>query len=252
MFFSTSTIASSLLLAGSALAQYGGSVAMPTGEALSTTAVQVQVVQVSDSSGTLSYNPSTIFASVGSLVQFQFNPKNHTVTQSTFANPCVPIQNIMPSTMGFFSGFMPTAFGEAQPVFTVMVNDTSPIWFYCSQAKHCQKGMVGVINPPMNSNKTQASFAALAALAPQNLFPGEMSDSSSFTSSMLMGTGTYTASSTMSTYISNSSYSGSTITASSSLAVSTTSGALSRFVASRQSMAAAGLSFVAASALLFL
>lgn len=32
------------------------------------------------------------------------------------------------------------------PVFTVMVNDTNPIWFYCATAKHCQGGMVGVIN----------------------------------------------------------------------------------------------------------
>jgi hypothetical protein len=33
-------------------------------------------------------------------------------------------------------------------VFTVMVNSTDPIWFYCGQVGHCQGGMVGVINPP--------------------------------------------------------------------------------------------------------
>jgi uncharacterized cupredoxin-like copper-binding protein len=33
-------------------------------------------------------------------------------------------------------------------VFTVTVNDTNPIWFYCGVPTHCQAGMVGVINPP--------------------------------------------------------------------------------------------------------
>lgn len=32
------------------------------------------------------------------------------------------------------------------PSFTIPVTDTKPIWFYCSQGKHCQSGMVGVIN----------------------------------------------------------------------------------------------------------
>jgi len=27
-------------------------------------------------------------------------------------------------------------------------NASQPAWFYCSQGKHCQAGMVGVINPP--------------------------------------------------------------------------------------------------------
>ena len=31
--------------------------------------------------------------------------------------------------------------------YTVMIKDTNPVWYYCSQGKHCQDGMVGVINP---------------------------------------------------------------------------------------------------------
>lgn len=31
--------------------------------------------------------------------------------------------------------------------FLVPINNTDPIWFYCAQARHCQVGMVGVINP---------------------------------------------------------------------------------------------------------
>lgn len=38
-------------------------------------------------------------------------------------------------------------------VFVITINDTNPIWFYCSQGvpavyTHCAYGMVGVINPP--------------------------------------------------------------------------------------------------------
>jgi hypothetical protein len=46
----------------------------------------------------------------------------------------------------FFSGFMPTA-DDGLLTYTVPVVDQSPMWFYCSQGKHCQDGMVGVINP---------------------------------------------------------------------------------------------------------
>ena len=53
-------------------------------------------------------------------------------------------------TNAFFSGFMPTT----TPVnstsqlltYTIRVPDDKPIWFYCSQGKHCQEGMVGAIN----------------------------------------------------------------------------------------------------------
>jgi len=38
--------------------------------------------------GLLSYNPSNITAQVGDTVTFQFMQKNHTVTASSFADPC--------------------------------------------------------------------------------------------------------------------------------------------------------------------
>ena len=54
----------------------------------------------------------------------------------------------MPAVNGFFSGFMPVKPDAAMmPSYTIMVNDTKPIWYYCSQGDHCQDGMVGVINP---------------------------------------------------------------------------------------------------------
>ncbi len=74
--------------------------------------------------------------------------QNHSVVQSTFDNPCEPIAKNMPGTAGFFSGFMPVSENSSMmPSYSIAINDTKPIWFYCSQGKHCQQGMVGVINP---------------------------------------------------------------------------------------------------------
>jgi hypothetical protein len=46
-------------------------------------------------------------------------------------------------------------------VFQVTVNSTKPVWFYCGQAKHCESGMVAVINEPASGN-TLAAYAAKA------------------------------------------------------------------------------------------
>ncbi|MCJ1413159.1 hypothetical protein MMC19_007263 [Ptychographa xylographoides] len=133
--------------------------------------VSMQVVKVSNANGTLVFTPNSITAAVGSLVQYQFYPMNHSVVRANFQNPCVPIANVMPSTPGLFSGFQPTT-GLTTPVYTILINDTMPIWYYCSQGMHCQAGMVGVINPP--ANQSIAQFAALAKTAPLNLSPGQM------------------------------------------------------------------------------
>jgi len=83
------------------------------------------------------------------MVQFQFRGGNHTVTQSNFDNPCLPISAVNQSILGIYSGYQPVAASQAMgqiPVFTVMINSTNPIWLYCSQGKHCQNGMSMVIN----------------------------------------------------------------------------------------------------------
>jgi plastocyanin len=118
-----------------------------TGTGTSSGQIVVHVVKVGNANGTLAYSPNNIKANVGEMVQFQFAPNNHTVTQSTFAQPCQPIRLNSPGTVGFYSGFMAvSASATVTPTYTVMINDTTPIWIYCSQAMHCQKGMVMVIN----------------------------------------------------------------------------------------------------------
>jgi len=60
----------------------------------------------------------------------------------------MPIQmtDAAAATNAFYSGFMPTD-QMGQITYTIQVKDTNPVWFYCSQGKHCQNGMVGAINP---------------------------------------------------------------------------------------------------------
>lgn len=119
-------------------------------------AVDVQVVSVGQNpmagmagQPALKYYPDNIKAAPGSMVQFQFWAGNHTVTQSDFDHPCTPIHQVNSSIAGIWSSYMPVAAGASKkeiPVFTVMINDTKPIWIYCSQGKHCSAGMSMVIN----------------------------------------------------------------------------------------------------------
>lgn len=90
----------------------------------------------------LTYQPSSVEAAVGDVVEFDFLEKNHTVTQSTFDTPCVF------NPAGVKSGFRPNPENIlGKEVFTFTVADVKPKWFFCAQAKHCQAGMVFAINP---------------------------------------------------------------------------------------------------------
>ncbi|KAG9237201.1 Cupredoxin [Amylocarpus encephaloides] len=121
-------------------------------------AVSAATIKVTVGQGGLVYTPSEIKAAVGDEVEFSFFPKNHTVSQASFAKPCEPLEG------GFFSGFVPTpAPGPSSTTFTITVKDTKPVWIYCGQTKgnHCQSGMVAAINAP-TEGKTLAAFAAAA------------------------------------------------------------------------------------------
>jgi len=130
----------------------GPSMMMPSSSTSSastaTGSAVVHVIKVSDKNGSLIYWPASINVPVGEMVQWHFYPKNHSVVQAAFSNPCAPISNVMPNVTTFFSGYMPVkATDQEIPALTMMVKDAQPFWYYCSQGKHCQMGMVGVINP---------------------------------------------------------------------------------------------------------
>jgi plastocyanin len=106
------------------------------------TAAQFNVT-VGGSAG-LVFTPQSVNAQPGDVIFFTFQQKNHTVTQSTFDNPC------QRSSPGFDSGFQPVAADNTNgpfPAARFTVNDTQPVWAYCRQAGHCQQGMVFAINP---------------------------------------------------------------------------------------------------------
>jgi len=138
--------------------------------------------------GTQTFSPNNLVAQPGEMVQFQFQSGNHTVTQSTFDQPCQPI-SMHSNVTGFHSGFVPAAASAAQgmfPTYTIMINDTKPIWLYCAQGKHCENGMVMVINQAATGAKTLDAFKALAAKA-STIAPGGAAGG---TSGSTTGTGT--------------------------------------------------------------
>ncbi|KAF9003040.1 Cupredoxin [Cyathus striatus] len=107
--------------------------------------------------GLLAYNPPNITASIGDTVTFEFHPKNHTVTQSSFSNPCQAIDG------GFKSGFQPVAANATTfPTFQIKINDTAPIWGYCGQVGHCAAGMVFSINAVETGPNNFTAFQQLA------------------------------------------------------------------------------------------
>ncbi|PKX88818.1 cupredoxin domain-containing protein [Aspergillus novofumigatus IBT 16806] len=178
----------------------------------------------------LTFDPDTLSVSPGSKVEFHFYPGNHAVAQGAFSKPCHPFNQ-----SSFFSGFIPATDGESPEVFTLTVNDTNPIWYYCPQVGHCQAGMVGVINPPRNGPDTLDAFKSAAKDAGDTTVPAAVgggtlgkpstaSTTSSGTSQTMTSTGSSTSSSATTSSSSNSgSSSTSTATSTSSSSPSPTS-----------------------------
>ncbi|KAJ7622533.1 hypothetical protein FB45DRAFT_838592 [Roridomyces roridus] len=108
------------------------------------------------------YDPPTTSARLGDTVSFIFGGDAHSVTQSSFASPCIRLSG------GFDSGFAGRGpqFAEDTPVWNLLItNESEPIWFFCQANipnSHCEAGMVGAINPPSIAMYDQFSSAAKA------------------------------------------------------------------------------------------
>ncbi|KAF3037481.1 hypothetical protein E8E12_004172 [Didymella heteroderae] len=125
-------------------------------------------VAVGTKTGELKFMPDSITAAEGDTVTFRFWPKNHSIAQAAFNSPCSPMNN------GFWSGFVPTSDTNnvANWTFTYEVtNASAPVWFYCTQGKHCQAGMVGVINPPATGPRTLDAFKNASKEVDSNVSP---------------------------------------------------------------------------------
>ncbi|KAF8912790.1 hypothetical protein CPB84DRAFT_1759518 [Gymnopilus junonius] len=114
--------------------------------------------------GILAFNPPFISALPRDTVVFEFHQKNHTVTQSSFADPCRPLN--ANGTTGFDSGFMPVADDATSfPTWNFTVTDTSPVWAFCQQttpSSHCGAGMVFAINSVETSARNFSAFQSVA------------------------------------------------------------------------------------------
>lgn len=146
-----------------ALAQYGSS-PTTTSPSSSNSAVSsvgapgaAVTVQVGPG-GRLVYEPDFVNAAIGDEIVFEFNPKNHSVTESSsYGSPCVPKPG------GTTSGFQPVGANATANTtsFRTVVNSTEPALFHCGQTGHCAKGMVFMINPSLS--ETIEGFTANAA-----------------------------------------------------------------------------------------
>ncbi|KAK1773248.1 Cupredoxin [Copromyces sp. CBS 386.78] len=142
--------------------------------------VSAKTIPVKVGESGLTFDPENIKADVGDVLEFWFYAKNHSIVTSTAAKPCEP-----KTENGFFSGFFPVAqTGVAsENVFRVTVNSTTPLWFYCSQGKHCQAGMVGAVNAKSTDDfdkfKTAAKSASSNVTPAGGVFGGSVDKASS-------------------------------------------------------------------------
>jgi len=129
--------------------------------AASSAAAQTAFNVLVGANATLTFSPSELDnVKVGDTIAFTFLSKAHSVTQSSFGLPCSNLST--DSTAYLDSGIMPVApNATAFPQWSfTLKNDSAPLWFYCRQVGHCNKGMVFAINPT-----AAKSFSAYQATA---------------------------------------------------------------------------------------
>jgi len=127
--------------------------------------------------GQLTFTPESVTAQQGDVIAFQFLTGNHTVTQSSFDNPCTRLST---PTLGIDSDYQPVpANASTIPQWSFTVNNASaPLWFYCKQAGggHCKAGMVFAVNP--TADKTFDAFKSKATGATSSSSTGSSSTAS--------------------------------------------------------------------------
>ncbi|KAF2755637.1 hypothetical protein EJ05DRAFT_513122 [Pseudovirgaria hyperparasitica] len=135
---------------------------------------------VSVGNGDHSFKPDVVQVSAGDTVEFRFGPTNHSVVRAEYEYPCIPYEMTGRSKVGFFSGFKEVdVILEDPPKWSILINDTQPIFFYCSAPDSCDKWtMVGVINPNSSvslQRQKQLAGEAQFVMQPGEPFPAEAS-----------------------------------------------------------------------------
>ncbi|KAF7879121.1 hypothetical protein EAF04_000320 [Stromatinia cepivora] len=123
----------------------------------------------------LQFTPTELSANVSDVIEFRFYPQNHSVARAEYGSnrACIPYEVTGINKHGFWSGFHPiNVVLNDPPKFQVVVNDTNPIFFYCSAPGAChEEGMIGVINA--NSTQTLANQLVYAKNSSLQFSPGE-------------------------------------------------------------------------------
>jgi len=118
----------------------------------------------------LTFDPEVTEAKSGDILEFQFQPQNHSVIMGDLeGEACAPVSG------GFFSGFMPVESEVGSEVFQVTLADDSPMIFYCGKGNHCAGGMIGGVNidaDTLSSYKDAATSATV--VVPEEVSGGEV------------------------------------------------------------------------------
>ncbi|PQE04002.1 extracellular serine-rich protein [Rutstroemia sp. NJR-2017a BVV2] len=166
-----------------------------------TSAPPVPTHTVSVGAEGLSFTPNQLNANISDVIEFRFYPQNHSVARAEYGRPCIPYEVTGVNKQGFWSGFRPINVVLSDgPKFQVVVNDTSPIFFYCSAPGACiNEHMIGVVNP----NATETLEGQIASLqnssiqfSPGENFPVEALPSSTSSTTASSTTTSPTSSST--------------------------------------------------------
>lgn len=112
-------------------------------------------------------------ASVGATIRFSFQPQNHSVVKGDAENPCIPYDLVHKDGPMWWSGFQPTNTADSKH-YDIKINDTEPVWFYCSAPGSCNENqMLGIINPPDTNGANLSALEEAASQLKFSLSPGE-------------------------------------------------------------------------------
>ncbi|KAF7586162.1 hypothetical protein BBP40_009337 [Aspergillus hancockii] len=138
------------------------------------TGIATHTIKVGHRSDPHQYSPPSVNASVGDIVVFEFYPRNHSVIEADWGVPCQPAHKKSIFASGHFNSFneQDGQLVGPPPTWSLVVNDTKPVFFYCTAIDSCNvNGMVGVINP--NATHTWQAQYEKAKTQPYQLEPGQ-------------------------------------------------------------------------------
>ncbi|KAH8926505.1 hypothetical protein BT69DRAFT_1331296, partial [Atractiella rhizophila] len=100
------------------------------------------------------FDPSSTQTQLGDVVAFEFRQGVHQVYESTWANPCTPLNG------GFSAGPESVPTGGTGGTYNYTIADSNPHWFFDSAS--CTSGGVFSVNPPTTGEQTAGTFLANA------------------------------------------------------------------------------------------